>query len=56
MSQELPQTVLHAVIAAAVNTVIDEPFRIVSIEPAQRANSIWSIHGRLQQFDSHRLR
>jgi hypothetical protein len=56
MSQELPQPVLHAVIAAAVDTVIDEPFRIVSIEPAQRTTSIWNIHGRLQQFDAHRLR
>ena len=56
MSQELPQNVLQAIIAAAVHTVIDEPFRIVSIEPAARSNSIWSIHGRLQQFDSHRLR
>ncbi len=56
MSQELPENVLHAIIAAAVNAVIDEPFRIVSIEPANRSNSVWNIHGRLQQFDSHRLR
>lgn len=56
MSQEIPEKDLHAVIAAAVDTIMDEPFRIVSIEPAVRANSIWSIHGRLQQFDSHRLR
>lgn len=56
MSQEIPEKDLHAIIAAAVNSVIDEPFRIVSIEPSIRSNSIWSIHGRLQQFDSHRLR
>jgi hypothetical protein len=56
MAQELPQHVLHAIIAAAVHSVVDEPFRIVSIEPAERGTSLWNIHGRLQQFDSHRLR
>lgn len=53
---ELPPNILYAVIAAAVNAVLDEPFRIVSIDTGSHANSIWNIHGRLQQFESHRFR
>jgi hypothetical protein len=56
MPQNLPQEILHSIIAAAVHSVLDEPFRIVSIEPEARIQSIWNIHGRIQQFDSHRLR
>jgi hypothetical protein len=56
MSQNLPQDILHSIIAAAVHAVLDEPFRIVSIEPEARVQTIWNIHGRIQQFDSHRLR
>jgi len=56
MSQPLPQNILHSIIAAAVHSVLDEPFRIVSIEPEVRFQSIWNTHGRIQQFDSHRLR
>jgi len=56
MSQTIPQNILHSIIAAAVHSVLDEPFRIVSIEPEARVQSIWNIHGRIQQFDSHRLR
>lgn len=53
---ELPPNILHAVIAAAIATVIDEPFRIVSIDTGEHGVSIWNIHGRLQHFESHRLR
>jgi len=56
MSQTISQEVLHSIIAAAVHSVLDEPFRIVSIEPEARIQTIWNIHGRIQQFDSHRLR
>ena len=56
MSHNIPQNVLHSIIAAAVHSVIDEPFRIVSIEPESRFQTIWNIHGRIQQFDSHRIR
>ncbi len=56
MPQNIPQNVLHSIIAAAVHSVFDEPFRIVSIEPEARFHTIWNIHGRIQQFDSHRLR
>lgn len=56
MSKEPSKEDLHAVIAAAVHAVLDEPFRIVSVEPIQHGISLWNIHGRLQQFDSHRLR
>ena len=54
--KDLPPNILHAVIAAAVHAVIDEPFRIVSIDTGEHGVSIWNIHGRLQQFESHRLR
>ena len=30
--------------------------RIVSIDTGSNAHSIWNIHGRLQQFESHRFR
>jgi len=56
MSHNIPQNVLHSIIAAAVHSVIDELFRIVSIEPESRFQTIWNIHGRIQQFDSHRIR
>ncbi|MCB9497688.1 MAG: hypothetical protein H6686_12450 [Fibrobacteria bacterium] len=56
MSNEIPQDTLRCLIAAAVHSVIDEPFRIVSIEPETRVNTLWTIHGRIQQFDGHRLR
>ncbi|HXP89947.1 MAG TPA: hypothetical protein VN931_03345 [Fibrobacteria bacterium] len=54
--KELPPDILYAVIAAAVQAVIDEPFRIVSIDTGSHGTSIWNIHGRLQQFESHRFR
>ncbi|HNY30255.1 MAG TPA: hypothetical protein PKO15_05145 [Fibrobacteria bacterium] len=56
MSQDIKEKDLHAIVAAAVHAVLDEPFRIVSIEPAVRTQSLWNIHGRFQQFESHRLR
>ena len=55
-SNELPPNILYAVIAAALDAVLDEPFRIVSIDTGSHARSIWNIHGRLQQFESHRFR
>lgn len=48
-----------AVIAAAIETVIDMPFRITTISE-RRADgtlvSLWSIEGRRAIFSSHNLR
>ena len=55
-TKELPPNILYAVIAAALDAVLDEPFRIVSIDTGSHATSVWNIHGRLQQFESHRFR
>lgn len=50
---------LIAVIAAAIEAVIDEPFRITTISE-RRADgtlvSLWSIEGRRAIFSSHHLR
>jgi hypothetical protein len=55
-TKDLPPNILYAVIAAALDAVLDEPFRIVSIDTGSHGTSIWNIHGRLQQFESHRFR
>lgn len=43
---------LVAVLAAAVKTVVDEPYRIVSI---RHAPTDWSREGRRSIFESHRI-
>ena len=43
MSKEISKEDLHAVIAAAVHSVLDEPFRIVSVEPEIRARALRAV-------------
>ncbi len=52
-----------AVIAAAVDSVISERHRIVSIRPAGESETAgklylqaWSVEGRRQHFESHKIR
>ena len=52
-SELAPPEVLVVVIAAAVAAVLDEPYRLVSIDPATGA---WATEGRRQIFVSHKLR
>ena len=51
---------LAAVIAAAVSVVLDQPYRLVSVEPvtvpvAPHLN-VWAVEGRTQIFMSHKVR
>jgi len=51
---ELPEETL-VVIAAAVAAVLDRPHRIVHIRGMTPADHGWSLEGRLQQHQSHRI-
>ena len=51
---ELPQDIV-VVIAAAVAAVIDQPQRIVHIRGLTSADLGWSLEGRTQQHQSHRI-
>lgn len=51
---ELPQDIV-VVIAAAVAAVIDRPQRIVHIRGLTSADLGWSLEGRTQQHQSHRI-
>jgi len=51
---ELPEEML-VVIAAAVAAVLDRPHRIVHIRGMTPADHGWSLEGRLQQHQSHRI-
>jgi hypothetical protein len=51
---------IAAVIAAAVSVVIDQPFRLVSVQPvtvpvAPHLN-VWAVEGRTRIFMSHKVR
>lgn len=48
-----------AAIAAAITVSIDQPYRIIDIQPAGHAvgmSSAWAIEGRFQHFSSHKIR
>jgi hypothetical protein len=54
----LPPEIL-AVIAAAIASVIDEPFRITGVSERRSDGglvSLWSIEGRREIFSSHHFR
>lgn len=50
---------LTAVIAAAVAAVIDQPHRVLSVQPVQIAGNwmnAWAMEGRYSHFSSHKVR
>ena len=51
---------IAAVIAAAVSVVLDQPFRLVSVQqvtaPVVPHLNVWAVEGRTQIFMSHRVR
>jgi hypothetical protein len=59
-SNDIPNEIV-AVIAAAVDTVMNGPHRILSITPTagdgfSQSSTAWSAEGRRQIFQSHRVR
>lgn len=59
VEHDAPEPELIAVIAAAIQAVIDAPFRITTIAE-RRADgtlvSLWSVEGRRSIFSSHNFR
>ena len=48
-----------AVISAAVASVLDRPYRLVSVQPALAPAphfNVWALEGRTQIFQSHKIR
>ncbi|HEV7925744.1 MAG TPA: hypothetical protein VGR14_10325 [Verrucomicrobiae bacterium] len=48
-----------AVIAAAIEVVLGQPHRVVSVQPAAAPMpvlSVWALEGRMDQFKSHKVR
>lgn len=52
-----PETL--AVIAAAIAVVLDQSYRVVSVQPASAdapAMNVWALEGRVEHFLSHKIR
>jgi hypothetical protein len=51
---------IAAVIAAAVSVVLDQPFRLVSVQqvsvPVVPHLNVWAVEGRTRIFMSHKVR
>jgi hypothetical protein len=50
---------LVAVISAAIATVLDRPYRLVSVQPIAAPVphlNVWALEGRTQIFQSHKIR
>jgi hypothetical protein len=49
-----------AVIAAAISVVLGQPHRVLSVQQASAARTpeinVWALEGRLEQFESHKVR
>lgn len=54
----IPPEIL-AVIAGAIAVVLDQPHRVVSVQPASvhmPEVNVWAMEGRMEQFMSHKIR
>lgn len=51
-----PEPHLLAVIAAAVAATLQQPCRIIEIQPVGGFSNPWVIEGRFEHFSSHKVR
>jgi len=58
VAEQMPPEIL-AVIAAAIEVVLGQPHRVVSVQPVTAPMpelNVWALEGRMDQFKSHKVR
>jgi hypothetical protein len=58
VAETMPPEIL-AIIAAAIAVVLGEQYKVVSVQPSATPMpelNVWALEGRLDQFQSHRVR